>query len=98
VAWRSESLGLRAHPSDHDHDQDAHNAPRVGRNAQLRARRNLRNKKVSLTTTLITKLLTNPLAQSLSTEDAGDHSQASGPLHHTGRLSMAWKRSGVRVP
>jgi hypothetical protein len=54
--------------------------------------------KVSLTTTLITKLLTNPLAQSRSTEDAGDHSPASGPLHHTSRLSLAWKRSGVRVP
>jgi hypothetical protein len=56
------------------------------------------NEKVSLTTTLITKLLTNPLAQSQSTEDAGDHSPTSGPLHHTGRLSTAWKRSGVRVP
>jgi hypothetical protein len=46
-----------------------------------------------LTTTLVTKLLTNPLAQSRSTEDAGDHSPVSGPLHHTGRLSMAWKES-----
>jgi hypothetical protein len=55
-------------------------------------------REVSLRTTLITTLLTNPLAQSRSTEDAGDHSPASGPLHHTGRLSMAWKRSGVRVP
>jgi hypothetical protein len=60
--------------------------------------RSLRNEKVSLTRTLITKLLTNPLAQARSTEDAGDHSSASGPLYHTGRLSMAWKRSGVRVP
>ena len=66
--------------------------------AQLPARRNLRNDKVSLTTTLITKLLTNPLARSPSTADAGDQSPASGPVHHTGRLSMAWKRSGVRVP
>ena len=47
---------------------------------------------------LITKLLTNPLPQSRSRADAGDHSPASGPLHHTGRLSMAWKWSGVRVP
>jgi hypothetical protein len=39
--------------------------------AQLPARRNLRNDKVSLTTTLITKLLTNPLARSPSTADAG---------------------------
>lgn len=55
--------------------------------------RNLRNEKVSLTMALITKLLTNPLAQSRSTEDAGDHSPASGPDHLTDRLSMAWKRS-----
>jgi hypothetical protein len=27
-----------------------------------------------------------------------DRSPASAPVHHTGRLSMAWKRSGVRVP
>jgi hypothetical protein len=53
------------------------------------ASRNLRNEKVSLTTTLIAKLLTNPLAQSRSTADAGDQSQASGPVHQTGRLSMA---------
>jgi hypothetical protein len=64
----------------------------------LRTGRNVRNEKVGLTMTLITKLLTNPLTQSRSTEDAGDHSPASGPLHHTDRLSMAWKRSGVRVP
>jgi hypothetical protein len=44
---------------------------------------------------LITKLLTNPLPQSRSREDAGDHSPASRPLHHTGRLSMAWKQSGL---
>jgi hypothetical protein len=55
-------------------------------------------REVSLTTTLITKLLINPLAQLRSTEDAGDHSPASGPDHLTDRLSMAWKRSGVRVP
>ncbi len=61
------------------------------------ARRNLRNEKASLTTTLITKLLTNPLAQSRSTEDAEDRSPGLGQVHHTGRLSMAWKRSGVRV-
>jgi hypothetical protein len=47
---------------------------------------------------LITKLLTNPLARSRSTADTGDQSPASGPVHHTGRQSMAWKRSGVRVP
>ena len=51
----------------------------------------------SLTTTLITELLTNPLAQSGSTEDPGDQSTRSGPVHHTGQLSMAWKWSGVRV-
>src|SRR5688572_1043692 len=51
----------------------------------------LRNENVSLTTTLITKLLTNPLAQSRSTADASDQSPASGPVHDTGRLSMAWK-------
>jgi hypothetical protein len=49
----------------------------------------------SLTTTLITELLTNPLVQSGSTEDPGDQSTRSGPVHHTGQLSMAWKRSGV---
>ena len=46
-----------------------------------------------LTTTLITKLLTNPLAQSRSTADSDDQSPASGPVHFTGQLSMAWKRS-----
>jgi hypothetical protein len=40
---------------------------------------------------LITELLTNALAQSRSTEGTGNHSPASGPVHHTGRLSMAWK-------
>ena len=44
--------------------------------------------------TLITKLLTNPLAQSRSTADAGNYSPASAPVYQTGRLSMAWKRSG----
>jgi hypothetical protein len=79
-------------PQRHDHDQDARDAPRVSRQrAQPPALRNLRNEKVSLTTTLITKLLTNPLAQPRSSEDADDHSPASRPLHHTGRLSMAWK-------
>src|SRR5215213_8176793 len=57
----------------------------------------LRNQRVGLTTTLITKLLANPLAQSRSTEDAGDQLPGSGQVHHTGRLSMAWKRSGVRT-
>jgi hypothetical protein len=51
-----------------------------------------------LTTTLITKLLTNPLAQSRSTEDAGDHSPALGPDYLTDRLSTAWKRSGFESP
>jgi hypothetical protein len=86
-------------PQRHDHDQDARDAPRVSRQrARPPALRNLRNEKVSLTTTLITKLLTNPLARSRSTEDAGDQSPASEPLHHTARLSMAWKSSGDRVP
>jgi hypothetical protein len=40
-----------------------------------------------------TKLLTNPLAQSQSPANSEDHSPASAPLHNTGRLSMAWKRS-----
>jgi hypothetical protein len=52
----------------------------------------------TLTTTLITELLTNPLAQSGSTEDPGDQSTRSGPVHHTGQLSMAWKRSGFESP
>jgi hypothetical protein len=50
------------------------------------------NEKLSLTTTLITKLLTNPLAQSQSTADSCDQSSASAPVHHTGRLSMAWNK------
>jgi MmyB-like transcription regulator ligand binding domain len=41
---------------------------------------------------LITKLLTNQLAQSRSTADASDHAPASGPIHRTSRLSMAWKK------
>jgi hypothetical protein len=52
----------------------------------------------SLTTTLITELLTNPLAQSGSTEDPGDQSTRSGPVHHTGQLSMAWNGSDPRAP
>jgi hypothetical protein len=81
-----------------DKDQNAHDAPEITfTKAGAWAWRHLCNEKVSLTT-LITKLLTNPLAQSRSTGDAGDHSPASKPLHHTARLSMAWKRSGVRVP
>jgi hypothetical protein len=43
-------------------------------------------------TTLITKLPTNQLAHSRSTADAGDQSPASGLVHHTGRLSMAWNK------
>jgi hypothetical protein len=39
-------------------------------------------------------MLINPLAKSGSTADAGDQSPGSGQVHHTGRLSMAWKRSG----
>jgi hypothetical protein len=50
-----------------------------------------------LTTTLITKLLTNPLSQSQSTTDPGDRSPASAPVHHTGRLSMAWKEPERRT-
>ena len=56
------------------------------------------NEKANLTTILITKLHTNPLAQSRSTADSGDQSPASGPFHLTGRLSMACKRSGVESP
>jgi hypothetical protein len=52
----------------------------------------IRNEKLSLTTRLITKMLTNPLAQSRSTADSGYQSPASGPDHLTGRLSMAWNK------
>jgi hypothetical protein len=58
----------------------------------------LTNEKLSLRTTLITKLLTNPLAQWPSTADSGGQSRASWRVNLTGQLSMAWKRSGVRVP
>lgn len=61
--------------------------------AQPPALRNLRKEKLSLTTTPITKVLTDPLAQLGSTADLGDQSPASGPVHLTGQLSMAWKRS-----
>ena len=54
-------------------------------------------REVGLTTTLITRLLTNQLAQSRSTADVGDQSSVSGLAHHTGRLSMAWKRSGSNL-
>jgi hypothetical protein len=80
-------------PQHHDHDQDAHNARESPATHAAPASRNLRNEKVSLTTRLITKLLTNPLAQARSTADAEDQSRAPGPVHSTGRLSMAWKRS-----
>jgi hypothetical protein len=46
---------------------------------------------------LITKLLTNPLAQSQSTADPDDQSPASGPSHHAGQLSMAWKEPERRT-
>ncbi len=62
--------------------------------ALIRSTPCLRNEKVNLTTTLLTKLLTNPLAQSRSTADSGDQSPASRPDHLTGRLSMAWKGLG----
>ena len=84
-------------PKRHDHDQDAHKCTENAQRAQAPARRNLRNEKVSLTTTLITKLLTNPLAQSRSTEDAEDQSPGLGQVHQTGRLSMAWKRSALEA-
>ena len=45
--------------------------------AQPPALRNLRHEKLSLTTTLTTKLLTNPLAQSRSTEHARYQSPAA---------------------
>jgi hypothetical protein len=57
----------------------------------------LRNETLSLTTTLITKLLTNPLAQSRLTADSGYQSPASGPDNLTGRLSMAWKEPECRT-
>ena len=47
--------------------------------AQPLALRNHRNEKPSLATILITKVHTNPLAQSRSTADSGDQSPASGP-------------------
>jgi hypothetical protein len=40
----------------------------------------------------MTKLLTNPLAQSRLTADSGYQSPASGPDHLTDRLLMAWKQ------
>ena len=52
----------------------------------------LRNEKFSLTTTLTTKLLTNPLAQSRSTADAGDQSPASGPS--STQADCRWHGSG----
>ena len=58
------------------------------------AGRNLRNEKASLTTTLITKLLTNPLAQSQSTAYSACSIAASGPVHYTDRLSMASNKVG----
>ena len=42
--------------------------------------------------TLITKLLTNPLAHSRSTADTDDQSPALVRVHHKGRLSMAWNK------
>jgi hypothetical protein len=38
------------------------------------------------------------LAERLDDRTDPLRSPASAPVHHTGRLSMAWKRSGVRVP
>jgi hypothetical protein len=57
----------------------------------------LRNENVSLTTTLITKLLTNLLEQPRSTADAGDQLPASGLVNQTGRLSIWHGRCQVRV-
>jgi hypothetical protein len=48
----------------------------------------IRKREVSLTTTLITKLLTNPLAQSQSRADSGDRSPASGPS--TSQVDCRW--------
>jgi hypothetical protein len=88
----------RVPPQHHDHDQDAHNAPRTAPTLAASRQAQPSQRVDRLTRTLLTKLLTNPLAQSQSTTDTGDRSPASAPVHHTGRLSMAWKRSGVRVP
>jgi hypothetical protein len=57
---------------------------------QSSARRNLRNEKASLTT-LITKLPTNPLAQSESTASVFNRRLRAGPLH---RPSMASNKVG----
>jgi hypothetical protein len=60
--------------------QDAHCAPTPALSITVgEARSNLPNEKVSSTMTLITKLLTNPLAQSRSTADAGDQPPGSWP-------------------
>jgi hypothetical protein len=58
------------------------------------AGRNLRNEKASLTTTLITKLLTNPLAQSQSTAYSGVQSPPQGRSTTQDRLSMASNKVG----
>jgi hypothetical protein len=52
----------------------------------------LRNEKFSLTTTLTTKLLTNPLAQSRSTADAGDQSPPQG--RSTTQTDCRWHGRG----
>jgi hypothetical protein len=54
-------------------------------------------RELSLTTTLITKLLTNALAQSRSAADSGDQSPASGPVYLTGRLPMAWNSMTINT-
>jgi hypothetical protein len=55
-------------------------------------RRSVRNEKVSLTTTLITRLLTDPLANSRSRADARDQSPGSGPA--TTHVDCRWHGRG----
>ena len=58
-----------------------------------RCKRTPRNEKVGLTTTLITRLLTNPLAKSRSTADASVQSSPQGPS--TTQVDRRWHgRSG----
>ena len=67
AAFDGEQVG-HAEPETGGRDRFARNGiPRTSSVQRVAHRAILRNEKVSLTTTLITKLLTNPLAQSRST-------------------------------
>jgi hypothetical protein len=67
-------------------------------NERFSRRRSLRNEKVSWDDDADYHTDYQSARTAAVNGGRGRPSAASGPVHRTGRVSMAWKRSGVRVP